>query len=379
MKTKQLLIIPALLLLVFSGCNVNNRGKVKHPAFIAWSSMTLEVDQVELTDTTTVLYIKAYYPPKNWIKIDPDSYLADENGNQYPIRSSEGIVLGEEFYMPESGETAFVLTFPAIPATVSSIDFSEGNFDGAFNIWGIRLTDKKWPALELPKGFTKPLAGEHAVLPQPEFKNGTARIDGRILNYQKGMPKELSVQLSSPFNSDAATLQIDEKGLFSGEIEAFSTHPATVYLFGQGIQCFVAPGETTSLIINPVEVSRRQSRLRVDEESGGEPVYHGGYLAALSRELSGVQAVYSLNSFESYESFLSFLKSIENKNPEELKHLFLENYREKQTVLDTLNVSPAGKQYLACATDLYYAQQISSITSYIDRAYIHKNNLMENR
>jgi thiol-disulfide isomerase/thioredoxin len=86
-----------------------------------------------------------------------------------------------------------------------------------------------------------------------------------------------------------------------------------------------------------------------------------------------------LNEHESYESFLSFLKSIENKNPEELRNFFMEEYEAKKASLDTLDISLAGKQYLACATDLYYAQRISSAISWIDQAYIYNNNLMENR
>ena len=53
----------------------------------------------------------------------------------YPIRKGVGITLDKEFWMPESGEAEFQL-FPPIPQNVTSLDFSEGDFDGAYKIWG---------------------------------------------------------------------------------------------------------------------------------------------------------------------------------------------------------------------------------------------------
>lgn len=40
--------------------------------------------------------------------------------------------------MPESGEAEFQLTFPPIPQNVTCLDFSEGDFEGAYKIWGIQ-------------------------------------------------------------------------------------------------------------------------------------------------------------------------------------------------------------------------------------------------
>lgn len=54
--------------------------------------------------------------------------------------------------MPESGEAEFQLLFPPIPANVTSLDFSEGDFDGAYKIWGIQLNEKDFRKSALPKG-----------------------------------------------------------------------------------------------------------------------------------------------------------------------------------------------------------------------------------
>ena len=74
--------------------------------------------------------MKAYYRPKYWIKVATGSFLKDNNGALYPIRKGVGITLDKEFWMPESGEAEFQLLFPPIPENVTSLDFSEGDFDG---------------------------------------------------------------------------------------------------------------------------------------------------------------------------------------------------------------------------------------------------------
>ena len=379
MKTKQWIVTMFALLLTWSGCT-NNRGIVEHPAFTAWSTNTLEIEKIELRDTATVLYIKVFFAPNNWIKIDPNSFLTDDRGKQYSIRSAEGIVLGEEFYMPESGETEFTMTFPPIASNAVCVDFSEGDYDGAFKIWGIQLTNR--PLKEsFPKGFKEVAIDKNAVLPPVTFETGKAHLEGQILNYRQGMPAEVSVRVSYPIEYPPAeiTFPVDEEGKFSGEIDAFSVHPVGVYWQNCRVRCFIAAGETTSLMLNPVETSRRESRLTGDHPPLGEPVYYGGYLASLSKELADAQSVFSLQYYDSYESFLSFLQIVGTKNPETLKAFFLDEYQTTTAMLDTLDVSPACKQILHCASDLFYANEITNITSWIDRAYIYNNQLQTDR
>jgi thiol-disulfide isomerase/thioredoxin len=103
----------------------------------------------------------------------------------------------------------------------------------------------------------------------------------------------------------------------------------------------------------------------------GEPVYYGGYLASLSKELANVQPVFSLREINDYESLQSFLQRIEKKTPEELKAFFLDEYQAKKAQLDTLDISPAAKQILQCSADLFYASEIINTTFWVDRAYIN--------
>ena len=60
-----------------------------------------------------------------------------DNGERYQVRQGVGIELGQEFWMPESGEATFSLIFPPLPPSVKSFDFVEGEGERDFNLFGI--------------------------------------------------------------------------------------------------------------------------------------------------------------------------------------------------------------------------------------------------
>ena len=77
-----------LLLAMVSCCLLQAKDRVvKQPPFIARSSSTIEIDRVVVSDTATVLDVKAFFRPHNWIQISNESYLLADNGEKYPIRS----------------------------------------------------------------------------------------------------------------------------------------------------------------------------------------------------------------------------------------------------------------------------------------------------
>ena len=65
-------------LLLCMCCTIQAKNKViEQPPFVVSSTTSIEVSQVEISDTATVLHIFAKYRPKNWIKIASGSYLQD--------------------------------------------------------------------------------------------------------------------------------------------------------------------------------------------------------------------------------------------------------------------------------------------------------------
>lgn len=118
----------------------DNVKTVQFPEIKSSNTDIIEIRQVELTDTATVVRIKAYYIPNFWIKINASTKLIGENGSVYALKKAEGVTLDKEFYMPESGEAEFTLIFEPLPFNIQTFDYSEGNNDGDCQINGVRVS-----------------------------------------------------------------------------------------------------------------------------------------------------------------------------------------------------------------------------------------------
>lgn len=140
------------------------------PQILAVNNNVLEIDSIVRTDSSTVFHMQAFFQPKYWIKIDPKSFLTDNLGQTYPIQKGVGIDLGKEFWMPESGQTTFQLVFPPLQTKAMSVDFSEGDYQGAYGLWGIQLTNQKKLQIELPEGVKEAHIDPKENLPDPIYK-----------------------------------------------------------------------------------------------------------------------------------------------------------------------------------------------------------------
>ena len=126
MKHLQILIIG--LLLCFCNALQAKDRVIAYPPFCARNNTAIEVSKVVMSDTAIVLHIYAKYSPKNWIKIAKESYLKDNNGRTYQLRSGIGITPDKELWMPETGEAEFQLVFPPLAENATAIEFTEGDY-----------------------------------------------------------------------------------------------------------------------------------------------------------------------------------------------------------------------------------------------------------
>lgn len=253
-------------------CSAEAKERViERPSFIAWNSDVLEIDKIVQNDTATIVYTQAYFRPREWIRINDESFLLGNDGVKYQIRTTEGIPINKEFYMPESGEVHFQMIFPPLPETVSAVDFSEGDIPGGWNIWGIQLKSHNLPKLELPEGIVTTKPNKKTTLIDPVFTDGKATLKGKILDYQPGMNKTLGCTVASCIKvaPNYIELDISDDGTFYKEIPVVTTTPVFFYLNNQLIRSFLAPGEETIVYFSSRELSRAESRLRKTEKAGG--------------------------------------------------------------------------------------------------------------
>lgn len=337
---------------------------IEQPPFTAWSSTSIEIDKVALSDTATVLHIKAFYRPKNWIRIASGSFLKGSDGELYPLRHGIGITPDQEFWMPESGQAEFKLVFPPLPKDITSIDFSEGDTEGAFKIWGIQL-DGKLPKLKLPAEATE-RTKKLTTLPTPKIEKGKALLEGQILDFEPGMSSNFTIYLRGAVNLEQKVdIKVNDNGQFSSEIPVITTTPATLYTGIEAIDFLLVPGEKTNLFINQREICRRQSKLHKDKKSNEANVYYGGYLAGPSGEIAKLNFKTNID-----DDYPQFIKDLKDKNAEEVKAYILNKHKEKLRQIDALKATKACKEMLCCAVDASAASLLTFVPGIIQRVHI---------
>ena len=101
----------------------------------------LQISKIENTDKGLTLFFDAYSSPKYWMKIAPEARIQTPDGNRYKVIATEGITLGEEYYVGQDGHGAFSITFEPVPAETAVLDFYESENPSDFHITGVSLTE----------------------------------------------------------------------------------------------------------------------------------------------------------------------------------------------------------------------------------------------
>ena len=352
-------LLTCLLFLSCTGLQAQERI-VEQPAFDAWSSTTLEIDKIALSDTATVFYIDAYFRPKYWIQVVKETTLRAD-GKTYPIKAGDGITLSEKFWMPESGEASFRLIFPPLPKGTKTVDFIEGDEEGAFKIWNIHLDGS--PANSSLAGKKNP--AETPVLEKPEFKNGTAVLKGHIADYKPEMNLKGRAWNFNLLNgsTEEYNITVQPDGNFTLEVPLYyPTGLNIVSNFMNGL-IYLKPGETTSVEINMPEICRSQSKKQKNKPSLGEKYYFTGALAALNNECSNSSLRFVSVSPKSQEDYMQMFSDISTMNADQFKAYWMDRYQKEKAVLDShTELSDAYRTLLHNSLKKDLAEQLLGIS-----------------
>ena len=182
MNVNKKTIITILLAIVAMTGQAKTYKTIKNPEAMACVNMSngeLKACEVIMCDTATTVHFTIEYEKGNNFRFAKESYLMDEDGNRYPLRSAEGIALDAWVQSPESGVTDFTMHFEPLPKKVQVFDFIEGDGSGAFKLLGIH--DKKYK-IKFPT--MQELADANPwTVPQDWFKSDTITIKGRIEDF----------------------------------------------------------------------------------------------------------------------------------------------------------------------------------------------------
>ena len=107
-------IITALLALVALAGQAKTYKTIKNPVAMACVNVRngeLKAREVIMTDTATTVHFTMEYQAGQSFRFVKESYLMDEDGIRYPLRSAEGIALDTWVQSPESGVNDFTMYF----------------------------------------------------------------------------------------------------------------------------------------------------------------------------------------------------------------------------------------------------------------------------
>lgn len=229
----------------------------------------LKALEVIFRDTATTVHFKMEYPKGQFFRFVKESYLLDESGNRYPLRSAEGIALDSWVQSPESGITEFTMHFEPMPKKVQIFDFIEGDVHGAFLLFGIH--DKK-SKLKFPT-FQELSDANPYMIPADWFTTDTITIRGRIEGYDAERFGFTSMEClyEDVFEKDATSLvfNIAPDGSFEKKFQA--SYPIRQLFFAREtkagfgeIPFYARPGETINVTVRP------------NEQGEYKCIYHGG-------------------------------------------------------------------------------------------------------
>ena len=222
----------------------------------------LKAREVVTTDTATTVRFTMQYPQGQYFQFVKESYLKDEDGHRYPLRSAEGIVLDTWVQSPESGETDFTMHFEPMPKDVQIFDFIEGDGPRAFMLLGIH--DKK-TAIKAPT-LQQLYANNPYTLPADWLKTDSVTIRGRIEGYDAERfgftAMESYVYDVTKKNNGTLLIEIEPDGTFEKQIPL--SYPMKVSFYASEsskvglseIPFFVRPGETVDITVRPNEQGR---------------------------------------------------------------------------------------------------------------------------
>ena len=270
MKLKT--IITILLALVAMTGQAKTYKTIKSPVAMACVNVSdgeLKVREVIMRDTATTVHFTMEYEKGHHFRFVKESYLMDEDGHHYPLRSAEGIALDAWVQSPESGVTNFTMHFKPLPKKVQVFDFIEGDGAGAFMLLGIhdghvKLNTPTMQQLSAANPFT---------LPDYWFNTAAITIRGRIEGYdaERFGFKSLEGFVGDVFAKENGMMVIDIAPDGSFEKQFMASYPVSTKLYAKEtkvdfdeIPFFALPGETIDITV------------RRNAEGCHECVYHNG-------------------------------------------------------------------------------------------------------
>ena len=254
--TKLFLFLTVAVLL--GACTRENKV-IEFPLVGASNTTNIVFEKVELTDTATVLTVRGFHQPNEWIRVPSYSHLVAQGG-EYKLLGSKDVEIDELLYMPEDGDSCFTLLFEPLPEDATSFDFIESDAEGDWRIYDIDLTGKRdanRPA-DLPRELLN-VPKTEGDAPSYAYSFGESTINVHLLGYREGLCSDIALYINSLYEGEQdVEVQINPTtGNGSTTIKLYGTAYILPVVNGYEYgKCFIAPNENVDLYINLTHINQ---------------------------------------------------------------------------------------------------------------------------
>ena len=364
---------------VMSGMTIAQTRVVDYPIINFANTNVIDIQKVELTDSNTKVYVKAHFRPHYWIQIASDTYL-NADGKKYALTGADGIELDSHFWMPDSGEADFTLTFEPLPLSTTKFDIIEGNEDGAFKLWNVDISGKE--VSEFPDGLPSNLKisnGEESI-PDPAFEIGTTTVNFHLLPYIKELSNATSLYVNGLDGSQTEyTVKFDEKGDASISFDQYGT--ARAFLLDANTNNVLGsytffPGETIDCYVDMRVSGKRDMSHRSKEYQGkARRSIHNGKYSGFDRVKEKSNSDYGYYGFNLYTGdFADY-----HMTGAEYMKMVKAKYDALSDSIAQLNASQAVKDIKMLMLQNEVLQAIASSRYFLEHNYRNVHNAWEER
>ena len=367
---KQIIIAALLSFMAIAGQAQKKEVVWEKPsAFMGAYNSEFVINKVELKQTETVLHILASYRPGSWIRFAKESFVQTPDGKKYAFtggaktnEKESDLTPDSLFWMPESGKANLALHFKPVPMDTKELDFSEGDFDGAFKFWNI-CDSKTKKKLEIPADWQNLQYAKDETLPVAKINKGVATIKVKMLGYKPGMDLDFFVGTFIPLGSKERfdkTFRFANDGTVKVEVPLRLTREVTVGVRGLAFgNIVIAPGQETEILMKVC--------------SDNKPfVAFKGYMAKTNMDLVNVK-----EANEAYQLIGNddkvFLKVKDCKTKEERLKCLQDIFDQRVATIRNTKFTTAAKDLLCMAVESNYVRWTRMFANTYSRYGIDKN------
>ena len=365
---KQKALIMALLLALPFVAFAAKKVKVwESPKTLYSNTRVITFTKVEFTDTATVVHVSARFRPNYWIKMPTTSYLTDDLGKKYNITKGIGIELGEEHWMPESGEDNFVVYFQPMKRVPKWFDFSEGApADNAWALYGVHH-DRKDLDITIPKEWKNVKYNMNDTLEPYRFvADGKVKIKFTVMGMRKGMKYEIGAAhpVFGQNGWENIFIEVNDDG--KAEYEIPMNTPGYFMLHNNSaasmVNVYTVPGDTMEILIDMSADNKSKNFI------AGIKGRHAGLFMELQNNPEIQQTIESM--FDKKEYYNTLKDGTPEQNSAYMK-AWLEDSKAK---VDAMKISKAAKQLAKLnLEETYLRGAVSAVRNIWASAYNEAN------